>query len=91
MVDEELEEGLRAMAAPIHDPRGKVIAAVNVSAPTRRGEPETLRRELLPQLLTAASRIEEDLGAVAHGRGGHAYARFNHGVSADADGDRAPR
>jgi IclR family pca regulon transcriptional regulator len=65
LVDEELEEGLRAVAAPIHDPLGKVIAAVNVSAPTRRGDPETLREELLPHLLRAARRIEEDLRAVA--------------------------
>jgi IclR family pca regulon transcriptional regulator len=64
MVDEELEEGLRAIAAPVHDPHGKVIAAVNVSAPTRRGGPEALREELLPHLLTAVRRIEEDLRAV---------------------------
>lgn len=69
MVDEELEEGLRAIAAPIHDPRGKVIAAVNVSAPTRRGSPEMLREELLPHLLAAARHIEEDLRSVAPGGG----------------------
>lgn len=65
MVDEELEEGLRAIAAPIHDPRGKVIAAVNVSAPTRRGGPAALREELLPHLLATVRRIEEDLRSVA--------------------------
>jgi len=64
MVDEELEEGLRAIAVPIHDLHGKVIAAVNVSAPTRRGGPESLREELLPHLLAAVRRIEEDLRAV---------------------------
>ena len=64
MVDEELEEGLRAIAVPIHDLHGKVIAAVNVSAPTRRGGPEFLREELLPHLLAAVRRIEEDLRAV---------------------------
>ncbi|HVA92839.1 MAG TPA: IclR family transcriptional regulator C-terminal domain-containing protein [Chloroflexota bacterium] len=69
MVDEELEEGLRAIAAPIHDRHGKVIAAVNVSAPTRRGGPDTLRDELLPHLLAAARNIEEDLRAVAPTRG----------------------
>jgi IclR family pca regulon transcriptional regulator len=64
MVSEELEEGLRAIAAPIHDRRGMVIAAVNVSAATQRGDPETLRDELLPHLLTTARHIEEDLRAV---------------------------
>ena len=64
LVDEELEEGLRAIAAPIRDPAGRVIAAVNVSAPTRRGSVDTLRSELLAPLLETAARIEEDLRAV---------------------------
>jgi IclR family transcriptional regulator, pca regulon regulatory protein len=65
MVDEELEVGLRSIAAPIHDPRGKVIAAVNLSAPAQRGDIEMLRHELLPHLLAAARQIDEDLRAVA--------------------------
>jgi IclR family pca regulon transcriptional regulator len=69
LVDEELEEGLRSMAAPIHDPQGKVIAAVNVSAPTRRGGIETLRNEMLPHLLTAAQHIDADLQSVDPTRG----------------------
>ncbi len=64
IVDEELEEGLRSIAAPIHDALGKVIAAANVSSPTRRGDLDTLRDELLPFLLDAVRRIEEDLHAV---------------------------
>lgn len=35
-VFEELEEGLTAMAAPIHDAEGRVIAAVNVFGPSFR-------------------------------------------------------
>ncbi|HLJ66225.1 MAG TPA: IclR family transcriptional regulator [Chloroflexota bacterium] len=64
LVDEELEEGLRSIAAPIHDPRGRVIAAVNVSAPARRGTAETLREELLPQLLETAHHIADDVRAM---------------------------
>jgi IclR family pca regulon transcriptional regulator len=64
LVDEELEEGLRAIAAPIHDPGGRVIAAVNVSAPTGRCGADTMRSELVPPLLDTARRIEEDLRAV---------------------------
>ncbi|GAB2736779.1 IclR family transcriptional regulator [Salinifilum aidingensis] len=41
LVDEEFEEGLVAAAAPIRDFRGRVIAALNISAPKFR-----LRREL---------------------------------------------
>jgi IclR family pca regulon transcriptional regulator len=65
LVDEELEDGLRSLAAPIREPRGKVIAAINVSAPTRRGDPETLRTDLLPHLLATAQQIEADLQSVS--------------------------
>ncbi len=61
IVDQELEEGLRSVAAPIHGEDGSVIAAVNVSAHATRGSFEMIRRELLPPLLAAAKRIEEDI------------------------------
>lgn len=61
IVDQELEEGLRSLAAPIRDADGSVIAALNVSAHASRGSSDVIRRELLPPLLGAAKRIEEDL------------------------------
>ncbi|MGW4466429.1 IclR family transcriptional regulator [Micromonospora sp. NPDC004704] len=61
LVDQELEEGLRSLAAPIHGEDGSVIAALNVSAHASRGTSEVIRRELLPPLLATARRIEEDL------------------------------
>lgn len=61
MVDQELEAGLRSLAAPIHDTSGTVVAAVNVSAHATRGSLETVREELLPPLLECAARIEDDL------------------------------
>ncbi|MEU6205425.1 IclR family transcriptional regulator [Micromonospora musae] len=63
IVDQELEEGLRSLAAPIRGDNGSVIAAVNVSAHASRGSSETIRKELLPPLLATAARIEEDLRA----------------------------
>lgn len=60
-VDEELEEGLRAIAAPIHDLSGRVTAAVNVSSPVSCGSSDLVREEFLPHLLAAARGIEEDL------------------------------
>ncbi|MBQ0902063.1 IclR family transcriptional regulator C-terminal domain-containing protein [Micromonospora sp. U21] len=63
IVDQELEEGLRSLAAPIRGEHGAVVAAVNVSAHASRGSSEVIRRELLPPLLAAAKRIEEDLRA----------------------------
>jgi IclR family pca regulon transcriptional regulator len=61
IVDQELEEGLRSLAAPIRDADGAVIAALNVSAHASRGSSDVIRRELLPPLLITAKRIEEDL------------------------------
>jgi len=70
LVDQELEEGLRSVAAPIRDRTGRVIAAVNVSAHASRASKETIRRVLLPPLLATAARIEADLGAASAGDGG---------------------
>ncbi|MDG4786892.1 IclR family transcriptional regulator [Micromonospora sp. WMMD1102] len=61
IVDQELEEGLRSLAAPIRDADGAVIAALNVSARASRGSSDAIRKELLPPLLATARRIEEDL------------------------------
>jgi IclR family transcriptional regulator, pca regulon regulatory protein len=61
IVDQELEEGLRSMAAPVRDRTGTVVAAVNVSVHASRTSVETMRAELLPPLLAAAGRITADL------------------------------
>ena len=63
MVDQELEEGLRAVAAPIRDRAGRVVAAVNVSAHASRTTLERMRRDLVPPLVAAAARISADLPA----------------------------
>ena len=67
LVNQELEDGLRAIAAPIRDRTGRVIAAVNVSAHASRTSLEVMRRDLLPPLLKTAARIEADF----FGRGRH--------------------
>ena len=61
LVNQELEEGLRALAAPVRDRTGKVVAAVNVSAHASRTSLEAMRRDLLPPLLKTAARIESDI------------------------------
>lgn len=61
LVDEELEEGLRSVAAPIRDSSGEVVAAVNVSAPARRTDSDRIVSEIVPPLLEAAQRIQDDL------------------------------
>jgi IclR family pca regulon transcriptional regulator len=65
IVDQELEEGLRAIAAPVRDTAGRVIAAANVSAQANRSSIEDVRRDLLPALLEATARIEADLASVS--------------------------
>ena len=62
LVNQELEEGLRAIAAPVRDPSGAVVAAVNVSAHATRTL-DSMRRDLLPPLLAATEAIERDLRA----------------------------
>jgi IclR family pca regulon transcriptional regulator len=61
MVDQELEAGLRSIAAPVHNRSGAVAAAVNVSSHVSRISKDTARRRLLPALLEAVRRIEADL------------------------------
>jgi IclR family pca regulon transcriptional regulator len=61
MVDQELEEGLRSVAAPIRDRGGRVVAAVNLSAHASRTTLDAVKRRLLPPLLATAGRIEADL------------------------------
>lgn len=61
LVDQELEEGLRAIAAPIHGAGGAVTAAINVSAHASRVSMAAMRAELLPAMQETARRIEADL------------------------------
>jgi IclR family pca regulon transcriptional regulator len=60
-VDQELEEGLRSLAVPIHDASGATVAALNVSVHASRGTMTTLRRDILPLAQEAAVAIEADL------------------------------
>jgi IclR family transcriptional regulator, pca regulon regulatory protein len=61
IVDQELEEGLRAVAAPIHGAGDSVTAAINLSAHASRVSMAAMRSELLPALQATARHIEADL------------------------------
>jgi IclR family pca regulon transcriptional regulator len=63
IVDQELEEGLRAVAAPIRGAADVGMAAINVSAHASRVSMAALREEILPVLLQSAAQIEADLRA----------------------------
>lgn len=62
LVNQELEEGLESLAAPIRDRSGRTIAAFDVSAQASRTPPETMLQHFLPRLREAADRISYLLG-----------------------------
>jgi IclR family transcriptional regulator, pca regulon regulatory protein len=63
IVDQELEEGLRAVAAPIRGAADVGTAAINVSAHASRISIDAMRDQVLPALLETAREIEADLQA----------------------------
>jgi IclR family pca regulon transcriptional regulator len=63
IVDQELESGLRSVAAPIRDRHDRVIAAINLAVPAARVSVDEIRRTLVGPLLEAAAAIERDLAA----------------------------
>ena len=65
LVDQELEDGLRAIAAPIHDEHGTVTAAANLAVHASRWTNDTIRETLLPRLLQATTAIDRDTHAAA--------------------------
>lgn len=62
LVDQELEQGVRSVAAPLRDASGRHVGAINVSAHAARTTLDQLRREFLPTLLATADRINRALG-----------------------------
>jgi DNA-binding IclR family transcriptional regulator len=60
--NEELELGVRCMAAGIYDDQNKLVAGLSISAPSGR-----LEDEWLPKLKDTARNISEALGHKANG------------------------
>ena len=63
LVDQELEEGVRSIAAPVRDADGKAIAAVNISTHAGRRTLDGIVGDLLSPLLATTERIERDLAS----------------------------
>ena len=57
LVNQELEEGLVSMAAPITDRAGHTVAALNISGQANRTSAKVMQEKMLPQLLAAAQAI----------------------------------
>jgi IclR family pca regulon transcriptional regulator len=58
LIDQEVEEGLRAIAVPIRSASGKVVAGVSVGAHTARATKSDMISRLLPPLQACAKEIE---------------------------------
>ncbi|CAN5309566.1 IclR family transcriptional regulator [soil metagenome] len=61
LVDQELEEGLVSMAAPITDRTGQTVAALNISGQANRTSAKVMQETMLPPLLAAAQAISQRL------------------------------
>jgi IclR family pca regulon transcriptional regulator len=61
LADEELEQGLRALAVPVRDRTGRTVAAANLAMHAARHTREACLDHLLPALRHTASCIEADL------------------------------
>lgn len=57
IVDQELEVGLRAIAVPVKDGRGKTVAAVNIGAQASRASSKHMEQQFLPHLQAAAREL----------------------------------
>jgi DNA-binding IclR family transcriptional regulator len=65
--DEESEAGLRAIAAPVRNHTGAVIAALGVAAPVQRMSKKTMHTSV-PSVIDTASAVSARLGYLPAGR-----------------------
>ena len=61
LVNQELEEGLVSLSAPIRDRAGRAIAAMNISGQVNRTSPAYMLEHFLPKLRDAAAEISQML------------------------------
>lgn len=64
LVDGELENGLRSIAAPVHARDGSIVGAINVSTSATRDTVEHVREIYLAPLLRIAAAIDAELRLV---------------------------
>jgi IclR family pca regulon transcriptional regulator len=64
LVDQELEEGVRSIAAPIKNGKGETIAAMNVSCHASRIDVDRMLDEFRPKLFDTATAISDRVGVL---------------------------
>jgi IclR family pca regulon transcriptional regulator len=62
LVNQELEEGLISLAAPLINRAGRTVAALNISGQANRTSAKVMQEAMLPHLQEAAGRISAMLG-----------------------------
>lgn len=60
-VDQEAEVGFRSISVPVRRLDGKVVASLNIGAPSERCPAKTMRSEFLPRLRALADRLQRQL------------------------------
>jgi DNA-binding IclR family transcriptional regulator len=60
--NEELERGVRSVAAPVRDYSHRVVAGIGLSGPVSRFSMERIDKELVPLVKEAATKISHRLG-----------------------------
>lgn len=66
MVDQELEIGLRSIAVPVLDGKGRVVAALNVGATALERSVDDLRTRIRPRLTQTAALLRADLSQATY-------------------------
>lgn len=66
LVDQEIEDGVRSVAYPLHDATNRVVAAVNTSGHATRVTLERLQHEFAPALARCAADIDRDLASALY-------------------------
>ena len=61
LVNQELEEGLMSIAAPIVDRSGRMVAALNISGQANRTSAKVMQDTILPALISSAKEISRML------------------------------
>jgi IclR family pca regulon transcriptional regulator len=59
LVDQELEMGVRSIAAPIVDPQGRTVAALNIGTHAGRVDLDELNERFVPALITTSHDVSD--------------------------------
>jgi len=66
--DEESERGIRCVAAPIRDERGRAVAAVSISGPAIRVTRRRIQDSLIDEVMKSALEISRKMGFRGEGK-----------------------